>query len=35
VAPGIVGGVRVQVGDWVLDGTVEYQLTEARRQLIR
>jgi F-type H+-transporting ATPase subunit delta len=35
VAPGIVGGVCVQVGDWVLDGTVEYQLTEARRQLIR
>ncbi|MBC8453643.1 ATP synthase F1 subunit delta [PVC group bacterium] len=33
VAPGILGGVYVKVGDFVIDGTIEYQLEEIRRQL--
>lgn len=30
----IIGGVRVQVGDFVIDGTVEYHLDKARDHLL-
>ena len=33
VDPGVVGGIRVEVGDDVIDGTVANRLDEARRQL--
>lgn len=32
--PSLLGGVRVQVGDFVLDGTVEARLDAARRALL-
>jgi F-type H+-transporting ATPase subunit delta len=34
LAPGIVGGVFVKVGDFIIDGTVETLLDTARRQLV-
>ena len=34
VVPGILGGIYVRVGDFVIDGTIEYQLEEIRRQLM-
>jgi F-type H+-transporting ATPase subunit delta len=33
--PGVIGGIRVQVGDEVLDGTVLRRLQEAERALLR
>jgi len=34
VMPGILGGVLVKVGDFILDGTLERQLNDAKRQLL-
>ncbi|VXB20992.1 F0F1 ATP synthase subunit delta [Nocardioides sp. AX2bis] len=33
VDPGVIGGVRVEIGDDVIDGTVSSRLAEARRRL--
>jgi len=33
IAPGILGGIYIKVGDFVIDGTVEHQLDTIRRQL--
>jgi F-type H+-transporting ATPase subunit delta len=33
VDPSVVGGVRVSIGDEVIDGTVESRLSDARRRL--
>jgi len=33
VDPGVIGGVRVEIGDDVIDGTVSSRLDEARRKL--
>ena len=33
VDPGVIGGVRVEVGDDVIDGTVASRLDDARRRL--
>jgi F-type H+-transporting ATPase subunit delta len=35
VDPSILGGLRVEVGDWVLDTTVASQLTKLSNQLMR
>jgi F-type H+-transporting ATPase subunit delta len=32
--PGVVGGIRVQVGDEVVDGTILRRLQEAERALL-
>ncbi len=34
VNPAILGGVRVRIGDFVMDGTVDRQLEEIRRRLL-
>ena len=34
VVPGILGGILVKVGDFILDGTLDRQLDDARRQLL-
>ena len=34
VETGIMGGMRIQVGDFILDGTVEHQFSELRRKLL-
>jgi len=34
VMPGILGGMLVKVGDFIIDGTVDRQLEEAKRQLL-
>ncbi len=34
ITPGIVGGIFVKVGDFIIDGTVETQLDAVRRQLV-
>ena len=33
VEPGLLGGLRVEIGDDVIDGTVDARLDEARRKL--
>jgi F-type H+-transporting ATPase subunit delta len=33
VDPGVIGGLRVLVGDEVVDGTISTRLDEARRRL--
>ena len=33
VDPAILGGIRVEVGDEVIDGSIEGRLEEARRRL--
>ena len=30
---GVVGGIRVEIGDEIIDGTVGHRLVEARRQM--
>ncbi|UNX53977.1 F0F1 ATP synthase subunit delta [Georgenia sp. TF02-10] len=35
IAPEVVGGLRVQVGDDVVDGTLAARLADARRRLVR
>lgn len=35
VEPEILGGLRIEVGDWVLDTTVANQLTKLSNQLMR
>ena len=35
VDPEVLGGIRVEIGDEVLDGTISRRLQEARRQLSR
>jgi F-type H+-transporting ATPase subunit delta len=34
VVPEIVGGIRIRVGDEIIDGTVAHRLAEARRRLV-
>jgi F-type H+-transporting ATPase subunit delta len=34
VSPEVIGGVRVEIGDDVIDGTVSSRLDEARRKLV-
>jgi len=34
VEPGLLGGMRVEIGDDVIDGTVDARLDEARRKLV-
>lgn len=34
VDPSILGGIRLKVGDFVLDGTVDRQLSDARERLL-
>jgi F-type H+-transporting ATPase subunit delta len=34
VSPDLLGGIRVQVGDWVLDGTVKHRLKQIRQTLL-
>ena len=34
VEPEVIGGVRVEIGDDVIDGTVSSRLDEARRKLV-
>ena len=33
VDPDVIGGIRVEIGDDVIDGTVSSRLDEARRRL--
>jgi F-type H+-transporting ATPase subunit delta len=33
IDPGVIGGIRVEIGDDVIDGTVSSRLDDARRQL--
>ena len=33
VDPEVIGGIRVEIGDDVIDGTVSNRLHDARRQL--
>ncbi|HVH94992.1 MAG TPA: F0F1 ATP synthase subunit delta, partial [Nocardioidaceae bacterium] len=33
IDPGVMGGIRVEIGDDVIDGTVSSRLDDARRQL--
>ncbi len=33
VDPTVIGGIRVEIGDEVIDGTVESRLDDARRKL--
>ena len=35
VRPEVLGGVRIQVGDWVVDTTLLGQLTEMRNDLVQ
>ena len=35
VEPGVLGGMRVEIGDDVIDGTVSGRLDDARRKLRR
>ena len=35
VDPGVLGGIRVEIGDEVLDGTISRRLDDARRRLAR
>jgi len=34
IIPGILGGVLVKVGDFIVDGTIDRQLNEAKQQLL-
>jgi F-type H+-transporting ATPase subunit delta len=34
VMPGILGGALVKIGDFIIDGTIERQLEETKRQLL-
>ena len=33
VSPEVIGGIRVEIGDDVIDGTVSSRLDDARRKL--
>ncbi len=35
IVPGILGGIYVRVGDFVIDGTIDRQLDDIRKQLLR
>jgi F-type H+-transporting ATPase subunit delta len=34
IDPAVLGGVRVEIGDDVIDGTISSRLTDARRRLV-
>jgi F-type H+-transporting ATPase subunit delta len=34
VDPSVVGGIRVEIGDQVIDGTISSRLDDARRRLV-
>jgi F-type H+-transporting ATPase subunit delta len=34
IMPGVLGGVLIKVGDFIVDGTLDRQLEDARRQLL-
>lgn len=34
IQPELIGGLIVQVGDFIMDGTVDYQLEQARKSLL-
>lgn len=34
VVPSLMGGLRITVGDWVVDTTLDYQLTRMTAQLV-
>ena len=34
VVPGILGGILVKVGDFIVDGTIDRQLNQAKQQLL-
>ena len=34
VMPGVLGGALIKVGDFIVDGTIDRQLEEAKRQLL-
>jgi len=34
IVPGILGGILVKVGDFIVDGTIDRQLSEAKKQLL-
>lgn len=34
VVPSLIGGLRITVGDWVVDTTLDYQLTRMTAQIV-